>query len=339
MTDFYGEWLKRSAALDETMRRTPVIARRDALRWVETAQDARTAMIIGAEAGFQTSGTTLVIAEIPAGSRTGRHAHGEEAIHILTGTGFSVIDGARYDWKAGTTLHVPYRAEHQHVNTGATTATYLSAHTMDLDFAVKLGRLIQIEEKAAGDGGLAARYPAETSQFAADGRRIALHFEDAMDENARRLAGHAHPNANADKHAGRHAGIWILMGGSESPTDETNGFRASAVAMSTIFEEAPHSSSHSHTHTEAMLYVLEGRGYSLIDGERHDWRAGDAVHVPPRMTLHGHFNDSDERTRTLRIEFGIRYFYESLWKGYEKVKDKSSERHRDTEHAHKQHKD
>ncbi|HEU5288263.1 MAG TPA: cupin domain-containing protein [Candidatus Limnocylindria bacterium] len=329
MTDFYDDWLRRSAALDEAMRRTPVVARADALRWVTTVQDARTAMIIGEAAGFQTSGTTLLIAEIPAGERSGRHAHGEEAIHILAGTGFSVIDGARYDWKPGTTLHIPYRAEHQHVNMGTTTAVYLSAHTQDLDFAVKLGRLIQLEEKGAGDGGLAARYPAQTSQFAADGRRIALHLEDAMDENARRLAGHAHPNAKADKHAGRHAGIWILMGGSESPTDETNGFRASAVAMSTIFEEAPHSASHSHTHTEAMLYVLEGRGYSLIDGERHEWKAGDAVHVPPRMTLHGHFNDSDERTRTLRIEFGIRYFYESLWSGYEKVKDKPSGHHGD----------
>ncbi len=338
MTDFYADWLKKSAALDDAMSRTPVVARGDALRWVETIQDARTAMVIGEEVGFQTSGTTLVRSEIAADSRTGRHAHGEEAIHILAGAGFSVIDGARYDWKSGTTLHIPYRAEHQHVNTGTTTAVYLSAHTQDLDFAVKLGRLIQLEEKGRGDGGLAARYPKETSQFAPDGRRIALHFEDAMDENARRLAGIAHPNAKADKGAHRHAGIWILMGGSESPTDETNGFRASAVAMSTIFEEAPHSSSHSHTHTEAMLFVLEGRGYSLIDGERHEWKAGDAVHVPPRMTLHGHFNDSDERTRTLRIEFGIRYFYEALWPGYQKIKDKSgSGGHSDDGHAHQHH--
>jgi mannose-6-phosphate isomerase-like protein (cupin superfamily) len=70
-----------------------------------------------------------------------------------------------------------------------------------------------------------------------------------------------------------------------------------------------------------MLYVLEGRGYSLIDGTRYDWEQGDAVHVPPRMTVHEHFNDSDARTRTLRIEFGIRFFYEALWKGYEKVQD------------------
>ena len=338
MSDFYGEWISRSDKLERAMRDAKIVSRGDDLRWIETPQDARCAIVIGRDAGFETSGTTLMKCEIPAGWRTGRHAHGEEAIHILAGTGFAIIDGARYDWKPGTTLHIPYRAEHQLVNTGDGTASYLAAHTIELDFATKLGRLIQSEDKAKDDGALAARYPAQTSQFAADGRRIALHLEDAMDENARRDAGHAHPDVKADKGAHRHAGIWILMGGSESPTDETNGFRAKAVAMSTIFEESPHSASHSHTHTEAMLYVLEGHGYSLIDGARHDWKAGDAVHVPPRMTHHGHFNESDQRARTLRIEFGIRYFYEELWSGYEKIKDKPSRSHGEHGEGHREHK-
>jgi quercetin dioxygenase-like cupin family protein len=276
-------------------------------------------MLIGEATGFPTQGTALLIAEIPAGWRTGAHVHGEEAIHVLSGTGYSVIDGARYEWKTGTTLHVPYRAPHQHVNTGADAAVYLSAHTIDLDLATRIGRLEQLEGKGPDRGALAARYPTEASQFAADGRRIALHIEDAIDERARRLAGHGHQRPGKGAH--RHAGIWILMGGSESPSDETNGFRAKAVAITNIFEEAPHTGSHRHTHTEAMLYVLEGRGHSMIDGRRYDWEAGDAVHVPPRMTSHEHFNDSDARTRTLRIEFGIRFFYEGLWKGYEKVQE------------------
>jgi quercetin dioxygenase-like cupin family protein len=322
VSDFYRAWLDESAKLEKRMRTPPVVARGRELDWIETAQDARAAMLIGEATGFPTQGTALVKADIPAGWRTGKHVHGEEAIHVLAGTGFSVIDGARYDWKPGTTIHVPYRAIHQHVNTGSGTAVYISALTQNLDFAAKLGRLQQLEDKGPDRGELAARYPAETSQLAADGRRIALHLEDAIDEVARRLAGHAHPKGEG-KGAHRHAGIWILMGGSESPSDETNGFRAKAAAMTNIFEEAPRSSSHKHAHTEAMLYVLEGRGYSMIDGTRHDWEAGDAVHVPPRMTVHEHFNDSDARTRTLRIEFGVRFFYEGLWTGYEKVQDKT----------------
>ena len=319
MADFYSDWLATSERVAARLKDPPVVARARDLEWITTAQDARVAMLIGAATGFPTMGTALLVAQIPPHSRTGRHVHGEEAIHVTAGTGFSVIDGARYDWKPGTTLHIPYRAEHQHVNTGDTPATYVSAVTHDLDFAVGLGSLAQLAEHGSGDAGLASRYPAQTSQLTVDGRRIALHFEDAIDERARRLEGHAHRKEGKGAH--RHAGIWILMGGSESESDETNGFRAKAVSMTNVFEEAPRTRSHRHTHTEAMLYVLEGKGYSEIDGKRYDWEAGDAVHVPPRMTLHEHFNDSDARTRTLRIEFGIRFFYESLWQGYAKVQD------------------
>jgi mannose-6-phosphate isomerase-like protein (cupin superfamily) len=211
--------------------------------------------------------------------------------------------------------------------------------------------------------------PAEDGQLDADGRRIALHLEDAPDEQkrreeARRLAAergeavaghsHGHGHGHGDGHGGgdgsnghgaeeelsirerrvagggkannphRHGAIYVLMGGGESPSPERNGFTAVSVAMTNIFEEVPHTSSHCHSHTEAVLYVLEGVGFSEIDYEHYDWEAGDAVHVPPRMTRHEHFNPSDGRTRTLRIEFGIRYFYEPLWKGYWKVE------HRDT---------
>jgi quercetin dioxygenase-like cupin family protein len=319
--NFYEQWLSTSERLEESLRKPPVVARGGDLRWIETPQDARVAMIIGEAVGFPSQGTSLLKGEIPAGSHTGKHAHGEEAIHILSGRGFSVIDGTRYDWKPGTTVHVPYRAAHQHFNRSDEPAVYLSASTIDLDNAAKMGGLVQLEEKGPNEADTESSYPPSDSQYAPDGRRITLHLEDAIDENARRKGGHV--GHGHGQHAHRHAGIWILMGGSESQSDETNGFRAKGAAMTNIFEETAHSSSHKHAHTEAMLYVLEGKGYSEVDGERYDWEAGDAVHVPPRMTVHEHFNDSDARTRTLRIEFGIRYFYESLWSGFAKIEHRA----------------
>jgi len=32
----------------------------------------------------------------------------------------------------------------------------------------------------------------------------------------------------------------------------------------------------------AVLYILEGKGYTLLDGERHDWQAEDLVNIPIR---------------------------------------------------------
>jgi quercetin dioxygenase-like cupin family protein len=47
---------------------------------------------------------------------------------------------------------------------------------------------------------------------------------------------------------------------------------------------------HRHTY-ETIMYVLKGSGYSVVDGQRLDWDAGDAVLVP-RWAWHQHFNAS-----------------------------------------------
>ena len=374
--DFYSDWLAASERNEQDTNHSPVVARGRELTWIETPNDYRIAMLIGRQVGFPTQGTNLCKVVIPAGHHSGRHRHGEEAIHILSGEGFIVVDGRRYDFHTGTTIHIPYAADHQLFNTGSDDVSYVSASAIDLDLYVKLGRLEQLEEKGANEPGFESRFPAEDGQFDTEGRRIALHLEDAPDEQkrreeARRLAaergeavsghghghgdghGHGHGHGHGDVHGGdganghaveeelsarekrvagggrannphRHGAIYILMGGGESPSPERNGFTAVSVAMTNIFEEVPHTSSHCHSHTEAVLYVLEGVGFSEIDYEHYDWEAGDAVHVPPKMTRHEHFNPSDGRTRTLRIEYGIRYFYEPLWKGYWKVEHRET---------------
>jgi len=50
-----------------------------------------------------------------------------------------------------------------------------------------------------------------------------------------------------------------------------------------------------HRHTsEALMYALEGEAYTIIDGERIDWKAGDCLAVPA-MCWHQHFNASAEK--------------------------------------------
>lgn len=350
--DFYDAWLGVSQQNELAVQAAPVVARGRDLQWIETIQDHRLAMLIGPQVGFPTMGTNLCKAVIPAGHHTGHHRHGEEAIHIIGGRGFIVVDGRRYDFHAGTTIHVPYASDHQLFNTATDDVVYITASTMDLDLFVKLGRLEQLAPKGVNAPGFATAFPVEDGQFDLLNRRIALHLEDAPDEQKLREAtraaaaersaatgGHGHddhgghgqghggqrgqedekPSRHKPESPHRHGAIYTLMGGGESPSTERNGFAAVSVAMTDIFEEVPHTSSHCHTHTEAVLYVLEGVGFSEVDFEHYDWEAGDAVHVPPKMTRHEHFNPSDHRTRTIRIEYGIRYFYEPLWSGYEKV--------------------
>lgn len=52
-----------------------------------------------------------------------------------------------------------------------------------------------------------------------------------------------------------------------------------------------HSGSHKHQ-GGLVIFCLEGKGYSLVDGERNDWSAGDLLLLPckPGGVEHQHFN-------------------------------------------------
>ncbi len=60
----------------------------------------------------------------------------------------------------------------------------------------------------------------------------------------------------------------------------------------------PSSNDRKHRHSyETMIFVLEGRGYSIVEDERVEWEAGDAIHIPP-WAWHQHFNpDSDKEVK------------------------------------------
>lgn len=80
-----------------------------------------------------------------------------------------------------------------------------------------------------------------------------------------------------------------------SPKDTSimQTIHAHVVAM------APGSHGQKHGHmNSAMMYVLEGRGHEVHDGERYEWQAGDAILVK-NACVHQHFND--DNTRPARV--------------------------------------
>lgn len=64
----------------------------------------------------------------------------------------------------------------------------------------------------------------------------------------------------------------------------------------------PSQSSNMHRHTyETILYVLEGEGYSTIQGQKVPWKVGDAVYIPV-WAWHRHTNTGSGRARYLACE-------------------------------------
>lgn len=296
MADFYSAWLANSERIEKAVGEAPRVARGKELNWIRTRQDHKAALMIAPETGFPTGGSLLMKAEIPIGWHTGKHVHGEEAIYIERGQGFLLLDGERFDFQKGTIFHIPYRASHQLFNTDNEPVVYISGLAWPLEAAIYMGRMEQIEDAGQNDPAILARASEEKSQYwTLDGRRISMHEKqfELSDET-------------------KHGATYYLMG----IHGDRNGFKVKAVRISSVFVDLPHSKSHSHAHPEAYLYALEGSGYSEIDGKRYEWVQGDAVHVPPGMMHHQHFNPYDTEMRELRFEFGIRYWFVDQWKGY-----------------------
>lgn len=65
-----------------------------------------------------------------------------------------------------------------------------------------------------------------------------------------------------------------------------------------VFTHEVRTKSGKHRHQGGLvIYVLEGKGYSIVEGERWDWEKGDLVLLPlnPKEIEHQHFNLDPEK--------------------------------------------
>ena len=64
-----------------------------------------------------------------------------------------------------------------------------------------------------------------------------------------------------------------------------------------FLKDIPDSETGRHTHQGGLIiYVTRGRGYSILDGVRYDWKEGDLLVLPirPGGCEHQHFRDEED---------------------------------------------
>lgn len=322
MTTFYDEWLNFWQRAEDERKRARKHLHEEEYEWVETPQDERAALVIAPETGFRTWGTVTMVAEIGPGCQTGSHKHGEESILILSGTGFSIIDGTRYNWKKHSLVNVPFGSVHQHFNTGSETVRYLSVLTPHLEYYCGLHRTTQLEPWSRTS--TIPELPVSGDGMGPEGHRLVLHRDDAEIQKGEEGKTPAVP-AEMPEFDPDHP---LILGDLDGMTALPPGFHKSAiiqymrigkdihdVAMHTteisgLLIDPPHQYGGMHAHMEAHLYCLQGTGYTLVDGERVPWKPGTGFHVPGPQTPHRHVNEGDVECELVRIAFGIRYFWE-----------------------------
>ena len=319
MATFYDEWLGFWSQATEKRRRARKVIHEEELTWVKTPQDARIALLVAPETGFATWGTASMVAEIPVGGYTGEHAHGEEGIYIVDGEGCSIVDGARYDWAKGSTLWMPFGARHQHFNRGPVAARYYSYMAIHLEHAFGLAQLEQFSE--CGPTGRVPDVPLSASGLDQQGRRIVLRWEDAPRRRGTEAGAHSRRDGEvplkADaamqaQGASNHSLFIDFMGFVGRGRQD---FQNMEIEITGILSDEPSAHGGKHAHMEATLYIIQGEGYSEVDGEKVPWKPGSCVHIQGPQTVHQHFNTGRVPTYQLRCSPGIRtHFFQKIAK-------------------------
>jgi mannose-6-phosphate isomerase-like protein (cupin superfamily) len=333
---FYDKWLTAWDETEAEKQAARKVIHEEELDWVQTQQDHRAALLIAPENGFRTMGSLTMVAEIPVGWHTGDHKHGEEAIFIVSGSGSSVVDGRRYDWGQGSVLAIPFGARHQHFNTGPEPVRYFSVLSVHLERFAGLHRTVQFD--SCGAGSELPDVEVSIDGLDATGRRIALaNQKDAppAPETRPEAAPAPAPSAPAPSADEKSllAGETLVVGDIEGfhrvmhlhRTAENmqnfmrvgrdqNEFSVHEQEISSILTDPANEYSGKHAHQEALLYILDGFGHSVIEGETVHWRPGSALHVQGPQTVHQHFVESSTPSKMLRVSSGLRYFFEPMLK-------------------------
>ena len=314
MANFYDEYLEFWAVGNAKKQDSRAVIHEEELEWVETDQDTRTALMAAPENGFATWGSEYLISEIAPGWHTGKHEHGEEAIYIVEGEGFSVVNGVKYEWNKHSVLWMPFGSQHQHFNTGTTTARYFSAMALHLEHWMGIGKLDQLDLKGPTDS--YQDFTVSTTGFDAQNRRICLREEeqeertldDMSAEEMAEVSGEAipidpdGPRPTEMSRGGHRDFTRPLMdrGGK-------NGFQNKEVEISTLMGDQVGHHGGKHAHMEAVLYMVDGEGYSEVGGVKVPWKKGSLLHVQGPQTPHQHFNTGNQRVEMLRAAPGMRF--------------------------------
>ena len=139
----------KAQAGKESWKNSRIVIKAEELDF-KTSPGGTVAIHVNSNNGFANRQIGGFIREIPPGWKSGNHRHNMEAIiHILGGTGYTMIDGTKYEWKAGDTVSVPPMSEHQHFNPDPKLrALFFAVHTAEF-----MGNVGAFEFLPTGDAG------------------------------------------------------------------------------------------------------------------------------------------------------------------------------------------
>jgi gentisate 1,2-dioxygenase len=283
---FLEEWRRN--------RRTGVVRETDVALHT-TSRGVDTGVYVGADGDSAARTVDALVHEVRPGAVSTAHRHSWDAtLFIVRGSGWTEIDGRRYDWRPWDALHVPAWAWHRHGNGGDKRARFMSFSSEPIMESFGMGVL---EESSNGNrnavGGRLPNAPARqgSDPYARRVRRLATARQEQ--ETARLHTAYDDIELKPTPRGTRTAFL----------IDQSIGYRTSGLTQ-VLLQFAPGKGQSMHRHPgEAYLYVVEGRGHSYMGtettgGRDYEWKEGDLI-VVDHFLWHQHFNDDPSKTARL----------------------------------------
>ncbi|MBI4330769.1 MAG: cupin domain-containing protein [Chloroflexi bacterium] len=281
--------------------------------------------------------TTMAISEqiLDPNMKGGRHRHVREAIfYIIEGEGYEIHDGKRWNWTAGDIMTVPSYCDHQHFNPNPTKRArlwfsiptpveFMAIHWVE-QIEMRAGYAIPPDaEPIYGPDKKLAGYKAKDGHVFQLGfnkmiqQRINSKLENVVHIEKPKDTYQEYMKLLEDEVKWRQA-VPHVVKAAEVPWEDTQMGRIKFLVVpkrnsglltydAFVQELPPGGASGKHRHApEEAHKILEGKGYDVHDGVKHEWEAEDMVCIPPYAT-HQHFN-SDPHHPAKFVAFQSRWY-------------------------------
>jgi gentisate 1,2-dioxygenase len=268
---------EREKAAAARRRQSPPFIRRDQIRLKRSShRGVYIGEIVNPVLGSDSHILAAEIHHLPPGAHTDRHRHAERVVHVMTGSGYSIIDDERYEWQPGDSLHIKTGVWHQHFNSGSEPANFFVGSPARLlenmtphPLVYKGDSFSDVSDDFQPEHpfGLGPQQivPVSTEKWNSSvhkGRKERQEQLERRLKDSRTITRWNEAKIERSHHKGDFKVALI---------DPVLGYDTRMITMA-IHQMPPDSHTETHKHEEAIVWIRTGHGYSIIDGERYEWQ-------------------------------------------------------------------
>jgi gentisate 1,2-dioxygenase len=297
-THYHIQKKRRAEFIDDWRKHRQSVIHEADVTLHPTARGMRSGVYMGWDGDRPTRCLDALVHEVDPGTVTTIHRHSWDAIlFMVDGSGWTEVDGVRYDWKPWDAIHIPAWSWHRHGNDARKPGRFMSYSSEPTLWTLGMSTIEDRGHEKFAD--LPPR-PA-FSEGIAGADAYARRLRRLAQETRKRRAGRIHtPYDEQDLLATPRGTRTKFL------NDRAIGNEASGLTQ-VMIQFAPGKTQSLHRHPgEAWLYVVEGHGHSFLgtapdQGEHHLWAKGDLI-VVDHFLWHQHFNDDPQnQCRLVRI--------------------------------------